>query len=63
MIPDRDYALAKYEVERRLKAAAAERLARAALRPAETAHAEPAGCDERPRGAAGWLRRLSGARN
>lgn len=63
MIPERDYFLAKSEVARRQQQAAEERAVRKARGSAVEARSEPHGCDERPRGAFGWIRRLSGARH
>lgn len=63
MIPERDYVLAKGEVERRRRQAADERAAREARRLARTRLRTQATPAERPRGAFAWLRRLAGARH
>jgi hypothetical protein len=62
MIPDRDYFLTRAEVRRRHDEADAERMVREAQRAAEVAHHAAEACDEQPRGAFAWLRRLAGAR-
>lgn len=67
MIPERDYVIAKAEVQARREAADAERMVREARREAAARDASARGegpCPDegRERGAFGWLRRLAGAR-
>ena len=62
MIPEREYFLAKAEVERRRQAAAEARLAREARLALKARRAEQAEHGQHPRGAIGWLRRLAGVR-
>lgn len=66
MIPERDYVIAKAELQRRRTSAAADRLVRDARREAAAQSAalcDPnAPCDDQPRNALRWLRRLAGAR-
>ena len=66
MIPERDYVIAKAELQRRRASAAADRLVRDARREAAAQSAalcdSNAPCDDQPRNALRWLRRLAGAR-
>ncbi len=64
MIPERDYFLAKAEVQARRQAADAERLVREARRAEQLEAATTGPCpDEDPApGPFGWLRRLAGVR-
>lgn len=62
MIPDRDYFLAKAEVDQRRKVADEDRAARQARLEVERRRAEQGPDGEEPHGAFGWLRRLVGAR-
>jgi hypothetical protein len=63
MIPDRDYVLAKAEVERRRRVADEERVAREARRNREPAATTQPDQLKHPRGPLGWLRRLASARH
>lgn len=63
MIPDRDYVLAKQEVEHRRQLAAEARAAREVRRATRVSRTARLTKDETHRGAFSWLRRLAGARH